>query len=372
MPRSSLRLLSFALTLLGAVAATTSVAKPPYPFTVDTVAVAPGVTAFIEPFGSAIVSGNILLVVGEDAALVVDTGQHPPLTRKIIAEIRQVTKKPVRWVVNTHWHNDHVAGNALFAEAFPEAHFVAHAFTARMLESDVKPYVVGGGCARYLRSQTGELRRMQGAGVGSDGTPLTPERRARLAEILREGDVGIAECDQFRFRGADVAFTDALEIQLGGRLVRVLWLGRANTAGDALVHVPDAGVLATGDVVVHPFPFATQSYLTEWARVLRQVERFDAPILVPGHGPVLRDRDYVRTLAELFESVMAQARAAYAPGTSADALRTHVDVAALRARICHGDALLERNFDAMVLGWGVDRAWQELSGALEPEAMPRE
>jgi glyoxylase-like metal-dependent hydrolase (beta-lactamase superfamily II) len=357
--------------LAAALAAASASAKTPYPFSYQTVEVARGVTAFIEPFGSAIVSGNSLLVVGDDAALVVDTGQHPRLTRRMIAEIRRLTRKPVRWVVNTHWHNDHVAGNALYAQAFPEAHFVAQAFTARMLESDVKPYLAGG-CARYLAAQIAELRQLLASGKGSDGTPLPPERRARLAGVLAEGDAGVAECGEFRFRGADVAFGDSLDIQLGGRLVRVLWLGRANTAGDALVHVPDAGVLATGDVVVHPFPFATQSYLSEWAQVLRQVERFDAPILVPGHGPVLRDRAYVQTLAELFESVMAQARAAYRPGMSAGDLRGHVDVSALRERVCGSDRVLLANFDAMVLGSGVERAWEELRGELAPEAMPRD
>jgi glyoxylase-like metal-dependent hydrolase (beta-lactamase superfamily II) len=276
----------------------------------------------------------------------------------------------VRYVVNTHWHSDHVAGNRLYAEAFPDARFVAHEFTARMLDSDVKPYA-GAACARYLGSQTAALREMLASGKAPDGSALAPDRRARLAGVLGEADVGIEECGQFGFRGADLAFTDSLAVQLGGREVRVLWLGRANTAGDALVHVPDAGVLATGDVVVHPFPFATQSYLTEWSRVLRRIEAFDAPILVPGHGPVLRDRAYVATLAELFESVMAQARAAYAPGTTADALRVRIDVSALRERMCGSDRVLRANFDAMVLGSAVERALEELRGRFEPEAMPR-
>jgi glyoxylase-like metal-dependent hydrolase (beta-lactamase superfamily II) len=289
----------------------------------------------------------------------------------MIAEIRRITPKPVQYVVNTHWHNDHVAGNGDFSEAFPNAKFIAHEFTAGMLESDVKPFF-GDRCASFLRSQTRDLRETLKSNRRASGEPLSTEQRARLERMLVEADVGIEECAEFSYRGADLSFADSLRIDLGRREVRVLWLGRANTAGDALVHVPDAGVLATGDIVVHPFPFATQSFLTDWVRVLRTLETFDAPILVPGHGPVMRDRAYVATLGELFESVMTQARAAYRPGMSADELRKAIDVSKLRDRIAGSDRFIAVNFDAMVLGSGVDRAWQELRGAFEPEAMPRE
>jgi glyoxylase-like metal-dependent hydrolase (beta-lactamase superfamily II) len=83
------------------------------------VQVADGVYAFVEPFGHAIVSSNVVAIVGEDAVAVVDSGHHPRLTRAIAAEIRALTPKPVRYVVNTHWHNDHVSGNSVFAKRFP-------------------------------------------------------------------------------------------------------------------------------------------------------------------------------------------------------------------------------------------------------------
>ena len=84
-----------------------------------------------------------------------------------------------------------------------------------------------------------------------------------------------------------------MTLRLGKRDVQVMFLGRANTAGDAVVYVPDAKVLATGDIVVHPFPFAFQSYIGEWARVLRKMEAMDAIAIVPGHGPVMRDKAYL-------------------------------------------------------------------------------
>jgi len=353
-----------------AAGCTAALAATPYPFSFETVKVAEGVYAFIEPPGKAVVSGNSLLVVGEDGALVVDTGHHPELSRRMTEEIRRLTPKPLKYVVNTHWHNDHVAGNSVFAEAFPEARFIAHQFTADILDTQVRPYY-GEPCVRLYRSQSTPLREAYEKGQSVDGKPLDEARRARYAEFLGQADAAMEECRAFRYHGPDMAFSEHLTLRLGKRNVNVLWLGRANTAGDAVVYVPDAKVIATGDILVHPFPFATQSYIGEWAAVLRKIEAMDTVAIVPGHGPVMRDKKYVVDIAELMESIVKQARAAYHPGMSLEDLRAKIDIEPFKQRIAGGNAFIEANFNAMVKTSAVARAWQELAGQLEPEAMPK-
>jgi glyoxylase-like metal-dependent hydrolase (beta-lactamase superfamily II) len=361
---------SLAAFLLLAAAPAVALATQPFPFSFTTQKIAEGVHVFIEPPGTAIVSGNSLVVEGEDGVLVMDTGHHPTLTRQMIAEIRRITAKPVKYVVNTHWHNDHVAGNWLYAEAFPNAKFIAHAFTARMLESDVRPYL-GAPCQALIRTQVKLLRDLLDKGVGSDGTALTPERRARIEKVLVEGKVADGECAEFRHRGADITFTEKLSLQLGRREVEVLWLGRANTGGDAIVVVPDAKIVAVGDILVHPFPFATQPYITEWAAVLRKIEAMDAAVLVPGHGPVFRDKKYLVDVAELMESISRQVKNAYQPGMSVEEVRKLVNLDAFRERIAGKDPRLILNFNAMIVQSAVNRAYQEVRRAFEPEAMPK-
>src|SRR5262245_10503699 len=129
------RLLLALLALLPAAALAAE-----YPYSYKRVQVADGVHAFIEDLGRAVVSGNLVAIVGEDAVAVIDTGHHPRLTRKVVADIRAITSKPVRYVVNTHWHNDHVSGNFVFAEAWPGVTFVAHAFTARLMDTVVRDF----------------------------------------------------------------------------------------------------------------------------------------------------------------------------------------------------------------------------------------
>jgi glyoxylase-like metal-dependent hydrolase (beta-lactamase superfamily II) len=84
----------------------------------------PHVTVFEAAEGTTgVVNGNILAVVGKDAVLVVDTGQFPSVARRVIAEIRSITSAPVKYVVNTHWHGDHLLGNDVFKQAYPGVKF---------------------------------------------------------------------------------------------------------------------------------------------------------------------------------------------------------------------------------------------------------
>ena len=356
--------------LLSFVAVGLAAAAEPYPFSFETVKVAEGVYAFIETPGKAIVSGNTTVVIGDDAVLVVDTGHHPELSRRMTEEIRRLTPKPVKYIVNTHWHNDHVSGNAVFAEAFPDARFVAQSFTADALDTQVRPYY-GKPCEELGRNQSKSLREFLEKGLGEDGKPLPEDRRERIKAVLRQADVAMQECLEFRYRGVDLAFGERLTVRLGHRNVELLWLGRANTAGDAVIYVPDAKVAAVGDIIVHPFPFATQSYISEWAAVLRKIEAMDTVAIVPGHGPVMRDKRYLADLAELMESITAQVRAAYKPGMTLDEVRAKVDLDTFRTRIAGGNAFIEANFNNMVARSAVARAVQEAEGKLEPEGMPK-
>lgn len=359
-----LRLAAFCLALLASFAQAA-------PFSYERFTVADGIYAFVESFGHAVVSGNSTVIIGDEGVVVVDTGQHPALTRRIIAEIRTLTPKPVQYVVNTHWHNDHVAGNWLYAEAFPGVKFIAQRFTADLMDTETRAFQSAQSCQAFIRVQSRALREMLAAGVGPDGTPLTDARRKRLEGVVEDADAASAECLEYRFRGADIAFEDRLTLRLGKREVQVMYLGRANTAGDAVVYVPDAKVLAVGDILVHPFPFAFQSYIGEWAAVLRRIEAMDPVVIVPGHGPVMRDRKYLADVAELMEAVESQVKKAYEPGISLDDLRKKVDLTAFRARIAGNDPVLQVNFDASVAGAAVARAWQAMRGKLEPEGLPK-
>lgn len=335
------------------------------PFDYESREIAPSVYEFFETRLNPIVSSNVIAVIGTESVLVFDTGHHPQITRKIISDIKRITDKPVRYVVVSHWHDDHWVGNEEFAKAFPNAQVIAHGFTADRM-NDRKAAFRSDACKTELIDQSKPLRERLASGKRADGTPLTEATRQRLQNFIEAFDVHLGECDEMVFRGADRRVDKSLTLDLGGRHVELKFLGRANTAGDLVAYLPESKTVLTGDVVVHPFPFATHSYISEWAKVLRALERMDVTRIVPGHGPVLTDKQYIRDLAEVFETIEKQARAAYYRGMTADQLREKIDVTALAERFSHGEAFIRANFDAQMQS-AVDRMWQELSGEWKPE-----
>lgn len=336
------------------------------PYGFETVKIAEGVYGFFEPKLQSIVSGNVIAVIGSDSILVFDSGHHPPVTRAIIADLKRLSGKPVRYVVNSHWHDDHWVGNAEFAAAYPGIQVIAHPFTAELIEQR-RSKVSGAPCKKELADQIKPVREQLAGGKKSNGNPLTDEDRAKLANEIAGFDQAIRECDQARLRNADITFEGAMTVRLGDREVKLQHLGRGNTAGDVVAWLPDSKILLTGDLLVHPFPFATQSYITEWAAVLRKLQAMDAQTIVPGHGAVMHDKKYLEELAALFESLSSQAHAAYKAGMTADELRKQVDFAKWSDQFSHGDHFIKINFDYMIGQPAIDRLWQELSGQWKPE-----
>src|SRR5262249_23514337 len=131
--------------------------------------VSDGVYAYLGPPGvTPIVSGNSVVIVGDDGVIVVDTGQLPSIARREIDEIRKLTDRPVRYVVTTHWHPDHWVGNGEFHRAYPGAIFVATPNTCAMARSKAQRFI----SVSYTRSTIAAVQPMLDKGVGPDGKPL--------------------------------------------------------------------------------------------------------------------------------------------------------------------------------------------------------
>ena len=358
------------LAACGALAAHEASAKPD-PATVqkdfhyDTTAVADGVTTFSESTARALVQGNITLIVGDASALVIDTGHFPAVAQRVIADIRRLTDKPVRYVAVTHWHMDHYMGNAEFADAFPGLTIITHSFTASMMDKYGTRYVNYGG---KFEEQIKPYRDMLASGKNADGTELAPDRRQRIEATIADVEAVKPEFELMRYRGADLTFENEIDIDLGHRMVKLMHLGRGNTAGDLVAYVPDANVLITGDILVYPVPYSFGSYLTEWSVVLGKLDRLDAKQIVPGHGPVMHDKAYLEQVRGMLDAVVAEVRRVWKPGMSGDDVRKVMDLSKARDAFCHGDKKLESTWKASIETAGVDRVAQELEGKLKPEA----
>lgn len=189
---------------------------------------------------------NAAFVVTPAGVLVIDALGSPALAEELIAAIRRVTPQPIRVVVVTHYHADHVYGLQAFKAA--GARIVAHGAGREYLASDA--------AQRRLEASRQELY------------PAVDERTR-----LVEADEWLAAADR--------------SIELGGKTFHIRHVGPAHTPEDVVVYEPQSGVLFAGDLVFRGrIPFVGQADSRRWIDSLQRVMAFQPRLLVPGHGPV--------------------------------------------------------------------------------------
>ena len=176
--------------------------------------------------------GNTTVIIGDREVLVVDSCYLPSSAREDIAEIRRWTNKPVRYLVNTHWHFDHTMGNGTYWEAFPGLNIVAHIETARQ-SSGYNP-----GWFERFPKRGDRLKQTLAAGKDANGKVLSEGERKEYQDAI----AGIAPVqEEFKSivdRSPNLTFDSEMRIDLGNREVRIMHLGRGNTAGDAIIFLP--------------------------------------------------------------------------------------------------------------------------------------
>ncbi|HET8947684.1 MAG TPA: MBL fold metallo-hydrolase [Candidatus Polarisedimenticolia bacterium] len=292
------------------------------------------------------VDANNLFIVNERDVVVVDSNGAPAITRQVVAALKRLTDKPVRYVVNTHYHDDHIRGNQVWREAYPGVEFIAHAFA--------REYLPGQGAVNRKNFLTGapafleDLRGALKSGRGLTGAPLTAEERDSLESDVSLAGLVLSEGEKAETVLPTITVRDRLTLERGARVIDILHLGSGHTAADLVVHLPREGIVATGDLVVWPVPLVgdPQSHIAAWGKTLQRLRDLHASILVPGHGPILRDDAYVRTLQEMFTSIAAQAQEAVRGGAVGDAARRKIDLQPYRQGLA-GDSPVRRGLFQM-------------------------
>ena len=201
--------------------------------------------------------GNSVIIDAPEGLIVVDTGRHATHTQAVL-DLAASLGKPIAAVVNTHWHLDHIGGNARVRAAYP---------AVRIYASNALAAAQTGFLADY-RTQLVEMM----AGARMDSTALS-SLQAEIALI----DAGPALLP-------DVVITTGTARVIAGRSLVVGLAGPAVTAGDVWIQDPATRVLIAGDLVTLPVPFLDTACPQGWQATLDRIARFDFAVLVPGHG----------------------------------------------------------------------------------------
>jgi cyclase len=327
----------------------------------DIVKLADGVYAFLWRDQVVNPEPNVLIIINDRDVVVVDAEMYPSTARTVVREIRRLTPKPVRYVVNTHWHDDHVFGNSVFREAWPGVEFIAHANTRT--DAEARAF---GEIPEDLKNNAATLatvREIVRTGKNPDGSAGSAAGLARLRDqVIPELEQYQRDIPSVRTVLPDLTITDSLVLHRGSRTIAIHYLGLGNTRGDVVVYLPEEKILATGDLVVWPTPFGIGSWYADWAETLDRLAAFDAQTLFLGHGPPEHDLDYVHQVRDLLRDMVGQVREAVARGATLDETRHSVTLEAWEQKFAGDDRLKRHAFEQYFTKPAVERAYHQLRG----------
>lgn len=270
------------------------------------VKVADGIYAAIAKPG---VLCNAAVIVTEDGVVVVDTHLRPSWAKDLIREIKKITDKPIRYVINTHWHNDHTQGNKVYEAAFPSGtEFISHHNTREDIIGRAIPSIKQS--LTDLPNRISQMRALLQSGKRADGTVMSDSVKAQLKQQIANQEAYLEELKTIEITIPNLTFDKSLVLHSGERQVQVLYFGQGHTRGDVFVYLPKEKVLVTGDMLTGGVPFMRDAIPTAWAATLEAVGKLDFATMIPGHGDVLKGKDrlnlVVRYLKDLVASVTAQ------------------------------------------------------------------
>jgi glyoxylase-like metal-dependent hydrolase (beta-lactamase superfamily II) len=270
--------------------------------------------------GSMVTGSNNVAIIGNRDVLIVDTGTSPAAARAFVDDLKLVTTKPVRHVVNTHFHYDHTDGNQVYAG---KADIIAHDFVKQAIQTmDVlhrEPY------------QTSQLvnvpRRIDDL---KKQIAISKDAAAKqtLGQQLKAAQDGWEQLKEIRPTPPNVTYSTKKVLDLGGREVQLLFLGRGHTNGDTVVFLPKEKIVATGDLMESQIPYMGDAQFAEWLTTLDALKRLDFDTDLPGHGMPFKGKELITAFQGYLRDLMKQGADLRTQGVSADVAAQRVDLTA--------------------------------------------
>ncbi|MEM8649523.1 MAG: MBL fold metallo-hydrolase [Pseudomonadota bacterium] len=200
---------------------------------------------------------NSGVIIGDDSVMIVEAQATPRLAGKVIEKVREVTDKPISHVVLTHYHAVRVLGASAYG-------------ADQIIMSDAARGMVA---ERGQEDWDSEFQRFPRLFEGHESIP------------------GLT--------WPTTTFSEGMTVYLGNRRVDIMHVGRAHTAGDAVIHVADENVMFTGDIVeYHSACYCGDGYFNEWGDTLDAIKWFDVDAIAPGRGDALVGKEMVNAAIE--------------------------------------------------------------------------
>jgi cyclase len=269
--------------------------------------------------GSLVVMSNATIVEGDRDVLVVDSHVTPAGAWALQEELKAVTPKPIRWVVNSHYHFDHSHGNQIYG---PEVQIIGHDFTRTQMvagksqDSPAREFFTGT-VPNTVKTLEGRLA------AATDETT-----RAQLQEQLAFQRNYLEALNSIKPTPPTMTLSQSMTLHLGAREVRLLFLGRGHTAGDVVVHLPKERIVATGDLLINGPSYMGDAFFTDWVQTMETLKGVEFDTILPGHGRPMTGKASLDHWQSYIRDFWAQAQKFHKAGTPWEEAAKQVDLRA--------------------------------------------
>ena len=239
--------------------------------------------------GNVLVGSNSAVIINENDVVIVDSMISPAAAAALAKELKAITDKPIKYVIDTHFHFDHAHGNQIYP---PDVEIIGHEFTYEML-------VNGESVGRTYTGFRDWWANAPGGEEGQKGLVPTPPT---------------------------TTMTDKMTLYRGDREIQLHYFGRAHTGGDVLTYLPAEKILFTGDMLLEGMPYMGDGFLEDWVQTLENLKSLDFNIVVPGHGRPFSDPERIDHLKSLLADLWERASKACSDGLSVAEAAEQIDM----------------------------------------------
>jgi glyoxylase-like metal-dependent hydrolase (beta-lactamase superfamily II) len=279
---------------------------------------ADGIYLAISTIGS--LASNSQVIINDDDVVLVDSHTTPPQAKLLLADIRTLTDKPIRTLINTHFHFDHSHGNEVFA---PEASIIGHEYVRRTMLANVLQNRTARSVIDPVSPRIEDMKK-QLAAESDTAKKTTLQEQIRVQQTYLEGLATVHPTPPT----VTLKDGDRMTIYRGGREIQILSFGPAHTGGDVIVYLPKERIVCTGDFLTGGTPYMTDSYPQPWSDALEALSKLDFETVLPGHGEMFTGKERITTTQQYLRDVWKQVGDLKKKGTSVQEAAKMVDMTA--------------------------------------------
>jgi cyclase len=268
---------------------------------------------------------NCNAAIFENAAdvLVVDAHSKPSAAAALIAQIRrEITPKPVRYVVNTHFHWDHTQGNHAYRAAEKKIDFIASEPTKKLM-ADL--------AGQRLLASLAAVPQQIDALRARAGKSRSPAEKTWCENRIRQLHAYQIELKNYDLELPTITFARSHVIKDKAHDLHIEYHGHAHTGGDVVVFCPQARAVATGDMILGTLPFIADGYPRIWPKTIDFVAKLGFAHVMPGHGPAQHDRTPMTNVRNYIEELAEKVAAGKKTGKTLAALQSEITVESLKS-----------------------------------------